>query len=78
MPFLPPAIPSKLHVYQLGILQEFSSPTIVIGGRVNHKDTEGERIASVKARSKEKTFLVLDNQVSTDMRGRGHRDPYKV
>ena len=33
---LTPAIRSKLYAYQAGILQEFSSPAIVIGGALDH------------------------------------------
>ncbi len=33
---LTPAIRSKLHAYQVGILQEWNSPAIVIGGAFDH------------------------------------------
>ncbi len=34
--FLTPAIRSKLYAYQAGILQEWKSPAIVIGGAADH------------------------------------------
>ncbi len=33
---LTPAIRSKLHAYQVGILQQWNSPAIVIGGAFDH------------------------------------------